>query len=265
MNDSTIIPNDGTVRPGANNGGNNDSTVRPSADMNDNGSTVRPGMNDNGSTVRPGMNDNGSTVRPGMNDNGSTVRPGMNDNGSTVRPGMNDNGSTVRPNTGAGGDSNATVRQAAGNGDMGIGSTIRANNDNGGTIVANTNMGGRPQQATQAQAANSANADYKNQKGAIFGLPDIFIDGKKLHVVEYLKQVSGEAQLIKVESKGKQYMLKLYLSGIHPNHDMLEKVKTIPQGMPGLMRLYKHGHGQVRVTTRMCATMRLWSSARVAH
>ena len=230
MNDSTIIPNDGTIRPGANNGGNNDSTVRPSADM-----------NDNGSTVRPGMNDNGSTVRPGMNDNGSTVRPGMNDNGSTVRPGMNDNGSTVRPNTGAGGDSNATVRQAAGNGDMGSGSTIRANNDNGGTIVANSNMGGRPQQATQAQAANSANTDYKNQKGAIFGLPDIFIDGKKLHVVEYLKQVSGEAQLIKVESKGKQYMLKLYLSGIHPNHDMLEKVKTIPQGMPGLMRLYKHG------------------------
>ena len=174
MNDSTIIPNDGTIRPGANNGGNNDSTVRPSADM---------------------------------NDNGSTMRPGMNDNGSTVRPGMNDNGSTVRPNTGAGGDSNATVRQAAGNGDMGIGSTIRANNDNGGTIVANSNMGGRPQQATQAQAANSANTDYKNQKGAIFGLPDIFIDGKKLHVVEYLKQVSGEAQLIKVARKGKQYMM----------------------------------------------------------
>lgn len=41
MNDSTIIPNDGTIRLGANNGGNNDSTVRPSADMNDNGSTMR--------------------------------------------------------------------------------------------------------------------------------------------------------------------------------------------------------------------------------
>ncbi len=192
-----------------------------------------------------------------MNDNGSTVRPGMNDNGSTVRPGMNDNGSTVRPNVGGGGDSNSTVRQTAGNNNMGSGSTIHAandngstivNNDNGGTIVANGNMGGRPRQAAQAannannaNNANSANADYKNQKGAIFGLPDIFIDGKKLHVVEYLKQVSGEAQLIKVESKGKQYMLKLYLSGIHPNHDMLEKVKTIPQGMPGLMRLYKHG------------------------
>ena len=51
MNDSTIIPNDGTIRPGANNGGNNDSTVRPSADMNDNGSTMRPGINDNVSTV----------------------------------------------------------------------------------------------------------------------------------------------------------------------------------------------------------------------
>lgn len=190
--------------------------------MND--STIRP---NGGGTIRPGNNNNdGSTIRPDSNNDGGTIRPNSRGSGGTIRPGNSNDGSTVR----LGNDNNGTVRMSGGN----DGSTINM----GG---ASQNINGTQRRQATRPTVNNADVDYKNKKRAIFNQQEIIVDGKKLHVVEYLPKISGEAQLVKVENKGKLYMLKLYFGNIHPNHDMLEKVRTIPQGMPGLMRLYQHG------------------------
>lgn len=176
------------------------------------------------------MND--STIRPGYsggagNNNDSTIRPGYSggagNNDSTIRPGSSggagNNSSTIRP----GGNTSQTLR--------GGGSTIR-----GGATP-----GGQQRRAARPAAGGNSLDDGKNSKGAIFSAKEFVLDGKKVHLVEYMPQISGEAQLIKVEAKGKKYMMKLYFGNIHPNHDILDKVKSIPQGLPGLMRLYMHG------------------------
>ena len=177
------------------------------------------------------MND--STIRPGSSgntgNNDSTIRPGSSgstgNNDSTLRPGgAGNNSSTLRPgSTGTGGNTSQTLRGGS--------STLRS----GAT------PGGQPRRVAKPAAGGNTFDDGKNSKGAIFNVKEFVLDGKKVHLVEYMPQMSGEAQLIKVEAKGKKYMMKLYFGNIHPNHDILDKVKSIPQGLPGLMRLYMHG------------------------
>ena len=226
----------------------NDSTIRP-------GST---GNNDNGSTIRPGStgnNDNGPTIRPGSTgggDNSSTIRPGSTgggNNSSTIRPsstGGGGNSSTIRPGSTGGGNNSSTIRQDStirpgGNGASAgtANSTIRQGS---GTLKGGASSGGQQKpQAARPVAGRSVAIDDKNRKGAIFAVKEFVLDGKKMKAVEYLPQISGEAQLVKVEAKGKKYMLKLYFGNIHPDHAILDKVQNIPQGLTGLMRLYQHG------------------------
>ena len=194
--------NDSTIRPGsAGPAGNNDSTIRPGS--------AGPAGN-NSQTIRPGSagpaGNNSSTIRPG------SVGPAGN-NSSTIRPGS----------AGPAGNTSQTLRGGS--------STIR-----GGATP-----GGQPRRVARPAAGGNSFDDGKSSKGAIFSAKEFVLDGKKVHLVEYMPQMSGEAQLIKVEAKGKKYMMKLYFGNIHPNHDILDKVKSIPQGLPGLMRLYMHG------------------------
>ena len=180
------------------------------------------------------MND--STIRPGSagpaGNNSQTIRPGSagpaGNNSSTIRPGSvgpaGNNSSTIRPGSaGPAGNTSQTLRGGS--------STIR-----GGATP-----GGQPRRVARPAAGGNSFDDGKSSKGAIFSAKEFVLDGKKVHLVEYMPQMSGEAQLIKVEAKGKKYMMKLYFGNIHPNHDILDKVKSIPQGLPGLMRLYMHG------------------------
>ena len=231
--------NNGTIRPGSGGNINNNSG---------NGATIRPNSNGgagNGATIRPNSNGgggNGATIRPGGSGgagNGATIRPNGNgggSNGGTIRPNTNgggNNGGTIRPSGNGGGApaGGATLRPSAGNVPAdGEDKTMRSGDGQAKMVAGSAGAG-----AGIAQADSKAVADVTRTYEDSY-----LLNGIRYKVKKVISEGTGEAIVLLVENAGNQYVLKLYYEGISPNHNILDKVKSV-RAMNLLVATVDHG------------------------
>ena len=57
--------------------------------------------------------------------------------------------------------------------------------------------------------------------------PEYRIEGVFYKVIRLISGISGEAKIFEIEADGRHFALKLYRPGVHPNHDVLAKVKKL--------------------------------------
>lgn len=73
--------------------------------------------------------------------------------------------------------------------------------------------------------------------------PSYVLDGITFNVRKIVSEQSGEAIIFEVENEGKSYALKLYRSGVVPNHDVLQRIME-QRGSGLLIDIYAHGTWQ---------------------
>ena len=56
---------------------------------------------------------------------------------------------------------------------------------------------------------------------------EYLLNGVTYKTIKVLSTSSGEARILLVENNGKQYVLKLYYYGQHPDHEILEMIHKV--------------------------------------
>ena len=175
--------------------------------------------------------------------NNGTIRPNAAGNINNA----NNNGSTLRPNNGGGGNNGSTLRPNNGGGGAPAGSgTLRP--ESGGKPAGPESKSLHPEgseakmvQGGAGAGMGIAQADSKAVADVTRAYEDSYVlNGIRYKVKKVISESTGEAVVLLVENGGNDYVLKLYYPGISPNHDILEKVKSV-RAMNLLVATVDHG------------------------
>ncbi|MDE6796377.1 MAG: protein kinase, partial [Muribaculaceae bacterium] len=105
---------------------------------------------------------------------------------------------------------------------------------NTGADGAQPGWGGAP------QVSNTGAASSVTPKSDVTSYTQFIIDGITYKVLRVISTNSGEATIFQIENGGNNFALKLYRLGIHPNHEVLERVMNL-RGNGMLIDIYAHG------------------------
>lgn len=118
------------------------------------------------------------------------------------------------------------------------------------TTAGRPGWGASPQESTTANGTKWGDAPQESTTGTpdkgFRGKSDCpvysvyVLDGTLFTVRRVISDQSGEAIIFDVENDGKPYALKLYRSGVVPNHDVLRRIMEL-RGNGLLVDIYAHG------------------------